>query len=234
MKPNFSTAVDSCKYAITILVYTLTKDLPPSFQNPFFDGSVKVAVALLSGYVTVLLFNAFFGRPKVKLTWIIGNESPGSNRPELSRGRTGLYFRYEVTAESFVAKKILKWTKTMPLEARISFSPVENFRVTKQRYGRETSIKLGTLTTKFKNGLSHGHGIDGEISVGLKQQGSQSTKIDCKLSMHPSPSNGRTRKRDLLLSKFFTCDASIEGFILKGASDAGSYGRNDINKAVSR
>lgn len=218
MKPNFSTAVDSCKYAITILVYTLTKDLPPSFKNPIVDSSIKIAVALVSGYITVLLFNAFFGLPKVKLTWIIGNETPGSNRPELSHGKTGLYFRYEVTAESFVAKKILKWTRTMPMEARISFSPVENFRLTKQRYGRESSIKLGTLTTKFRNGLNHGHGIDGEISVGLKQAGSKSTRIDCKLAMHPSLSNGRVRKRDKLLSKCFKCDASIEGFTLKGAS----------------
>lgn len=221
MKPNFATAVDSCKYALTILVYTLTKDLPPSLKNPFIDSSIKVAVALVSGYVTVLLFNAFFGLPKVKLTWIIGNESPASNRPELSHGKngkTGLYFRYEVTAESWVAKRILKWTKTMPIEARIAFSPVENFRLTKQRYGRESAIKGGTLTTKFRNGLHHGHGIDGEISVALKEPGSKSTKIDCKLAMHPSPTNGKTRKRDRLLSKCFKCDASIEGFIFKGAT----------------
>ncbi|MFB9715591.1 hypothetical protein [Arthrobacter methylotrophus] len=211
-------------------MYNITKGLPPNFGNQQVDALVSIFVALASGLVTLMLFNVLLGFPKVELTWVIGREPPANSRPELTHRETGVCFRYLVTADTYLARWILSLTARHLVEAQLQFSPMENLRIRKQVYGRETALSGGCLTTRFKNGLSKGPGADGEISLHLKEPRSISTKIDCELSVHPLVKDKRSW-RALLLSKCFKTDATIEGFAMKGDSIGSVDKRDDIRQA---
>lgn len=218
LKITWTTFAESIKYAVTIVVYNFTKDLPPDFDNQHIDALTSVFVALASGLVTLMLFNILIGFPKVELTWVIGLEPPANSRPELTHRETGICFRYVVTADTYLARWILSRTTKHLVEAQLQFSPIENLRVRKQRYGRETVLNGGCLTTRFKNGLSQGPGADGEISLHLKEPRSISTQIDCSLAIRPLI-KGKRKWRAVLLSKCFKTDATIQGFAMKGDSN---------------
>lgn len=231
----FNIIADSAQYAVAIVLYSLLKRLPPEFDNLWAEVGANLVAAIVSALLALFLYNIFFGRPTVRVVWVVGMEAPANKRPELVNGTPGLVFRYVIEAETKVAKWIVRASESLPLEAVLSFNPSVNLKIRKQRWGTETR-KAGTaLTTRFKDGLSPGNGPDGEFSLDLKEARAISTPIDCELKLQPLVNGGvQIKKRKArLLAKLYKLDASIDGFVIKGEQSGSADQRSNLSQTVS-
>lgn len=216
MKSPWNTVAEATKFAATVLAYSWAKDLPPNLDNQIVDSVIQIAVAIASALGTLLLINALFGRPKMQVEWIVGKQTPKSNRPEL-RERTGIFFRYSIAAETSLAVFALWLLRKYRVEARLAFAPSENIQIIEQ-YLRPASTKTDSvITTRFNDGLQKGNSCDGEFALRLKQGRSWDTSIECSITLHPyGASEGKWFAK--LLCRWVNTDPIIEGFVLKGAA----------------
>ncbi len=205
------------EFTVTILVYNWIKDFPPELDNQLMDSLFSIGTILISACASALVFNFVLGLPRVQVMWIVGQEPPVSNRPEITSPKAVISFRYRFESDTWLAGWFLKQTHKYILEAEIRFSPVENLSVANQLCGPETTVANSCITTRFDNGITAGNGADGEISLRRNQRRKISTPVDCTLSIRPTAAF-RGKRSARMLSRLFLTDASIQGFVLKGGS----------------
>lgn len=217
MKFSWSTVHEAIKLTLTIIVYSWAKQIPEDQNNQLLGSVIDLGVALGSAVFTLAVLNAVFGFPRIKVEWVVNGQTPRSDRPELTRRRNGLFFRYSVSAKSELAKLMLAILRKNEVEATLSFSPESNLVLTNQYLGDASCVRGKTIVTKFGNDLVPGDSVDGDFSLRLLQTRTVDTPVDCSVTLRPV--GGSERKRVVrLVCRLVKSEMVIKGFLMKGGS----------------